>query len=70
MADTLIPAWPAPPGVRALQTLRSGGCSLAPWDSFNLGDHVGDIPECVVANRAQLRQLPRFPVAQESFAPS
>ena len=57
MAETLIPAWPAPPGVRALQTLRSGGCSLAPWDSFNLGDHVGDIPECVAANRAQLRQL-------------
>lgn len=57
MADTLIPAWPAPPGVRALQTLRSGGSSPAPWDSFNLGDHVGDSVERVAAHRAQLRQL-------------
>ena len=57
MAETLIPAWPAPPGVRALQTLRGGGCSLAPWDSFNLGDHVGDVPERVAANRERLRQL-------------
>ena len=57
MPETLIPVWPAPPGVRALQTLRSGGCSVAPWDSFNLGDHVGDASECVAANRAQLCQL-------------
>ncbi|MDP3538899.1 MAG: peptidoglycan editing factor PgeF [Azonexus sp.] len=57
MADLLIPDWPAPVNVRALQTLRSGGCSPAPWDSFNLGDHVGDASENVVANRAALRQL-------------
>ena len=57
MVETLIPAWPAPPGVRALQTLRRGGCSKAPWDSFNLGDHVGDVPEHVNTNRAALRQL-------------
>lgn len=57
MAETLIPDWPAPPGVHALQTLRGGGCSPVPWDSFNLGDHVGDAPECVATNRRQLRQL-------------
>lgn len=57
MADLLIPDWPAPANVRALQTLRSGGCSPAPWDSFNLGDHVGDASENVAANRASLRQL-------------
>jgi YfiH family protein len=39
-----VPDWPAPANVRALQTLRSGGCSPAPWNSFNLGDHVGDDP--------------------------
>lgn len=63
MADLLIPDWPAPANVRAVQTLRTGGCSLAPWDSFNLGDHVGDDPACVAANRATLRNsLPDEPL--------
>lgn len=63
MPDWLVPAWPAPANVRALQTLRYGGCSSAPWDGFNLGDHVGDSPDCVVANRAMLRQrLPAEPL--------
>ncbi|RIX42479.1 MAG: peptidoglycan editing factor PgeF [Rhodocyclales bacterium GT-UBC] len=63
MADFLIPDWPAPANVRALQTLRGGGCSPAPWDSFNLGDHVGDDPARVVANRAELRRhLPADPL--------
>ncbi|UCV05393.1 peptidoglycan editing factor PgeF [Dechloromonas denitrificans] len=57
MADLLVPAWPAPANVRAVQTLRSGGCSPAPWGSFNLGDHVGDDPRHVAANRAALRRL-------------
>jgi len=57
MADWLVPAWPVPANVRALQTLRTGGCSTVPWDSFNLGDHVGDSPTHVAANRTRLRQL-------------
>jgi len=57
MADTLIPAWPLPPSVRALQTLRTGGGSRAPWNGFNLGNHVGDVPEQVAANRSALRDL-------------
>lgn len=57
MADVLVPAWPAPQRVRALQTLRTGGGSPAPWDSFNLGDHVGDDLTRVAANRAELRSL-------------
>ncbi|MCL2523401.1 MAG: peptidoglycan editing factor PgeF [Betaproteobacteria bacterium] len=57
MPEVLQPQWPAPPRVRALQTLRGGGCSPAPWASFNLGDHVGDDPERVAANRADLRRL-------------
>lgn len=55
--DCLIPDWPAPRNVRALQTLRSGGCSPAPWDSFNLGDHVGDLPANVQHNRAAVHEL-------------
>ena len=63
MANLLLPDWPAPPGVHALQTLRGGGHSLAPWDSFNLGDHVGDDPANVAANRAALRaHLPAEPL--------
>ncbi len=52
----LIPDWPAPPGVRAVCTTRHGGLSAAPWDSMNLGDHVGDELSSVAANRALLGQ--------------
>jgi copper oxidase (laccase) domain-containing protein len=52
----LIPDWPAPPGVHALCSLRSGGVSSAPYDSLNLGDHVGDDPAHVAANRLIFRQ--------------
>ncbi|MCB1877204.1 MAG: peptidoglycan editing factor PgeF [Chromatiales bacterium] len=50
----IVPAWPAPPGVHAAFTLRQGGVSQAPYDSFNLGDHVGDDSQAVEANRAAL----------------
>ncbi|MFA7293575.1 MAG: peptidoglycan editing factor PgeF [Rhodocyclaceae bacterium] len=49
-----VPDWPLPAGVHALQTTRCGGVSRAPWNSFNLGDHVGDRAEDVAANRALL----------------
>jgi polyphenol oxidase len=50
----LAPDWPAPARVRALCTTRSGGVSAAPFDSLNLGDHVGDDPHAVGANRQVL----------------
>ncbi|MEZ5607089.1 MAG: peptidoglycan editing factor PgeF [Burkholderiaceae bacterium] len=54
------PDWPAPPGVRALFTRRASaeglGASAGPFGAFNLGDHVGDDPRAVAANRAQLQQ--------------
>lgn len=53
-ADWLVPDWPAPPGVHAVFTTRAGGTSSAPWDTMNLGDHVGDVPTQVVVNRARL----------------
>ena len=52
----LIPDWPAPHNVRAGFTTRLGGVSAAPYDSLNLGDHVGDSPFQVAANRALLQQ--------------
>jgi YfiH family protein len=53
--------WALPAGVRAACTTRSGGASLAPWDSFNLGVHVGDDPAAVAANRARLSRLLGLP---------
>ena len=52
--DWLRPQWPAPARVRAVCTTRAGGASLAPFDSFNLGARVGDDPQRVAAQRAQL----------------
>ena len=54
MNDWLIPDWPAPAGVKACVTTRTGGVSLAPFDSLNLGDHVEDSPEAVLENRHRL----------------
>ncbi len=53
----LTPDWPAPARVRALCTTRSGGVSTGRYDSFNLGDHVGDQAQDVAANRARLADL-------------
>lgn len=36
-------------------TTRAGGVSAVPYDSLNLGDHVGDLPAQVQANRALLQ---------------
>ena len=49
--DILRPAWPAPDHIRALCTTRKGGVSQPPWDSLNLGGHVGDNPDQVARNR-------------------
>ena len=40
--------------VRRVVTTRAGGQSVAPYDTFNLGDHVGDDPAAVEANRRRL----------------
>lgn len=49
--EWLIPDWPAPVTVRAVFTTRHGGVSCPPFDSLNLGDHVGDDPYAVARNR-------------------
>lgn len=56
------PDWPAPANVRALVSTRQGGVSRPPYDSFNLGDHVGDDSADVARNRQLLRaHLPANP---------
>jgi YfiH family protein len=58
----IVPEWPAPVRVKSLMSTRPGGVSPTPWSSLNLGDHVGDDPRHVAANRAHLRQrLPAEP---------
>ena len=52
----IVPDWPVPLKVRALQTTRLGGVSRSPYASLNLGDHVGDDRSAVAANRALLRE--------------
>ena len=57
------PIWPAPDCVRSFVTTRQGGISNAPYDTLNLGDHVGDQPSRVQANRQILRKhLPSEPL--------
>ncbi|MEH6542653.1 MAG: peptidoglycan editing factor PgeF [Porticoccaceae bacterium] len=50
----LQPSWPVPKGVQAYLSTRQGGCSSAPWDTLNLGAHVGDAAQAVQRNREDL----------------
>jgi YfiH family protein len=54
-----LPDWPPAPGVFACVTTRLDGCSQSPWDTFNLGSHVGDAAAAVEQNRALLEALLR-----------
>ncbi len=56
MAEHFVRAnWPAPEIIVAGTTLRTGGVSSSPYDSLNLGAHVGDATAAVRENRARLR---------------
>ncbi len=48
--------------IRRVTTTRAGGVSTAPFDGFNLGDHVGDDPAAVAVNRARLAASIGLPV--------
>lgn len=50
------PLWPAPEQVKSVCSTRAGGVSMPPYDSFNLGTHVGDDAEHVQQNRSLLQQ--------------
>lgn len=53
--------WPAPAGIHALTTLRSGpGVSPAPWQ-MNLGDRCGDTATNVAENRRRLLEALALP---------
>lgn len=59
----ITPIWPAPANIGALSTTRTGGCSVEPFASLNLGLHVGDDKQHVLANRQRLSEyLPAQPI--------
>ncbi|WP_144018819.1 peptidoglycan editing factor PgeF [Demequina sp. NBRC 110056] len=49
-------------GVRAFFTSRAGGASVAPFDSLNVADHVGDDPAAVARNRETVARHAGAPV--------
>jgi len=59
--NLIVPNWPAPANVRAFVTTRRGGASQAPFDGFNLAEHVEDDTAAVQVNRQRL-------MAQTGFA--
>ncbi|RMX08340.1 laccase [Corticibacter populi] len=66
----IIPDWPAPPHVKAFFSTRQGGCSQPPWDTLNLGSHVGDDPAAVARNRERLQQQIQAMSSAVASAPS
>jgi YfiH family protein len=64
MAPWLKADWPAPTGVVAGTSLRTGGVSTGTYNSLNLGAHVGDKSASVEENRRRFRKacdLPQEP---------
>lgn len=65
MTPLILPDWPLPAGIKSCSTTRSGGVSLPPYDSLNLGPHVEDDALAVARNRKALMVaagLPQMPV--------
>ncbi|OOF59584.1 peptidoglycan editing factor PgeF [Rodentibacter genomosp. 2] len=63
--QAIFPNWQVPSNIHAFTTTRQGGVSAAPFDSFNLGDHVGDEKSAVKTNRTLLVEkfnLPQTPL--------
>ena len=63
LKNVILPDWVNPSNVHAFTTTRTThvngqkGVSLAPFNEFNLGSHVGDVAQAVAHNRSLLRQI-------------
>jgi YfiH family protein len=55
--NILVPNWQVPEHVQAFVSTRKGGVSQAPYDSLNVGKHVGDHIFDVEKNRELLQQI-------------
>ncbi|OOF84555.1 multi-copper polyphenol oxidoreductase [Rodentibacter ratti] len=63
--QAIFPKWQVPSNIHAFTTTRESGVSKAPFESFNLGDHVGDEKSAVKTNRTLLVEkfhLPHSPL--------
>lgn len=56
-------SWKVPESIGFAITTRQGGVSQYPFDSLNLGMHVGDDPVAVERNRQQVQQVCKMPSA-------
>lgn len=59
--ELLQAEWSAPAGVQSAFSLRVGGTSPPPWDSLNVGVHVGDDLDAVARNRHRLCEALALP---------
>ena len=69
MHNFILPDWPAPAGIKACSTVRypsgvnADSLSEGVFSGLNLGNHVGDKTEHVLANRQLLaKELPQPPI--------
>lgn len=62
MINVIYPDWPVPNNVKAWTTTRQGGKSAAPYDSLNLGSHIGDNLGNVIENRQHLIESMHIPI--------
>lgn len=63
--EFVFPNWVVPDNIAAVSTTRLKGESTSPYAQFNLGLHVGDNAQEVIANRSRLNEtlnLPNPPV--------
>ncbi len=68
--NAIYPDWQVPANVHAFVTTRNGGVSEPPYNSFNLGNHVGDDENSVKCNRTLLQKhfkLPQSPLFLEQI---
>ncbi|WP_067099639.1 peptidoglycan editing factor PgeF [Marinomonas atlantica] len=61
MDSIITPNWPVPSNIKAFVSTRIGGVSQQPYDSFNMGGHVGDVMQDVMSNRLLLKTLACYP---------
>ena len=55
-------------GVEHFVSTRIGGLSLPPYESLNLGFHVGDAPKTVLKNRERLAATLKIPLSDFTLA--
>ena len=55
------PDWPAADGIEVASSTRVGGVSIGPYESLNVGAHVGDELRHVAENRRRLAAVSSLP---------